>query len=163
MAQNTLKFDTLKSRAKSQIGYALQNDSSLGSAMLAHPDSWRAFELLATMALHHRSYSTVERPALVEFAQKFEINTTGDLLALQAKNVSEQKKDDIRHLAKEIALVALRARAESFTIIDAWDVRCVARLIELFPGIVNKKQRKSPIRVFMADNANCDWMVEFTG
>lgn len=41
-----------------------------------------------------------------------------------------------------------------------WDVRCVGRLRELFPEAFPKSLRNGNLMIYMADNENCDWMVE---
>ena len=50
---------------------------------------------------------------------------------------------------------------EALKIVDRWDVRMVAKLIELFPESIPKKFRGLPMAAYMADNENCDWMVQF--
>lgn len=41
-----------------------------------------------------------------------------------------------------------------------WDVRAVGRLRDLFPWAFPPSLRTGALICYMADNANCDWMVE---
>ena len=52
-------------------------------------------------------------------------------------------------------------RKEVVRIIDRWDVRCTKKLIDLFPGIVPKNCIGKVPRCYMADNEDCDWVVDF--
>jgi len=44
-------------------------------------------------------------------------------------------------------------------IIEAWDVRCVGKLIELFPSCIPAHWKGRKLKAAMADNENCDWIV----
>ena len=41
-----------------------------------------------------------------------------------------------------------------------WDVRAAGRLRDLFPLCFPPSLRKGPLRAYMADTEDCDWMVE---
>lgn len=51
-------------------------------------------------------------------------------------------------------------KAKGLGIISDWDVRNVRKLIELFPESVPAKYRGKQLTCYMADNEDCDWMVE---
>lgn len=44
--------------------------------------------------------------------------------------------------------------------INNWDVRAIARLIEIFPESVPAMYRGKQLTCYMADNENSDWIVE---
>jgi hypothetical protein len=49
--------------------------------------------------------------------------------------------------------------AEAHKIVDAWDVRCVGKLIELFPEALPKKYQKAKFDIDMDDDG--DWNICF--
>lgn len=49
---------------------------------------------------------------------------------------------------------------KAWDIIQAWDVRCVSSLRELFPRCFPASLRTGGLVCYMADNENSDWMVE---
>jgi hypothetical protein len=44
-------------------------------------------------------------------------------------------------------------------LIDRWDVRCVGKLIELFPSCVPAHWQGKRLVAEIMDNENCDWVV----
>lgn len=154
----TIKFDTLKSRAKKQLGYAAKNQANLTSSQTGWLNN-SSFNALSYIALNRARYTQAIRPALADFATAFN-SAPQDTLA-QLANSMANRTVMVGNATQELSLLALKAREEAFDIIDRWDVRCVTQLIDLFPDIVSNKQQQAQVSVFMADNANSDWMVTF--
>lgn len=160
--QNEIKFESLKAKAKKQIWGQVAERIGLSSSNIG----WLhvgAFEALAHIAVNQEHYLFEERPALAAFAKAFMIKpgaTGNDILASYAKAVA-MREFTLGESASELALIALKAREEAVEIIHRWDVRRVAKLIDLFPEIVPKSYRKATLSCYMADNEDCDWMVCF--
>jgi hypothetical protein len=89
-----------------------------------------------------------ERQELREFADQF-ASQSWDTLAPQAKEGDAWRQ------------MLLRAREEGIKVIEAWDVRCIGRLIDLFPDSVPKQYRDAAMTCYMADDADSTWMVDF--
>ena len=50
-------------------------------------------------------------------------------------------------------------RQQAWELVEHWDVRCAAKLIEVFPGIIAKKYRgKTPMAEY---DENCNWILTF--
>lgn len=94
-----------------------------------------------------------ERAELRAFAQAFEAEP-GDWLARAAQFGGGNRLDVAWNQ------VVLRAREAGLALIEQWDVRQVAKLIALFPECVPAKYRSKPLTCYMADNEDCDWLVE---
>lgn len=160
--QTEIKFETLKTKAKMQIWGQAAERAGLSSSNIGWLDSG-AFEALAHIAVNQDQYRFEERPALAAFAQAFQLKmgaSRSDILACFAK-ATALREFTLGESASELALIALKAREEAVEIIHRWDVRRVAKLIDLFPEIVPKKYRKATLSCYMADNEDCDWMVCF--
>jgi hypothetical protein len=56
--------------------------------------------------------------------------------------------------------IATAYAEKAFERVMDWDVRCVGRLREIFPQHFPESLRTGRLACYMADNANCDWMVE---
>ena len=89
-----------------------------------------------------------ERQELREFADQFD-SPAWDSLALRAKEGDLWRQ------------MLLRAREEGVKVIGAWDVRCIGRLIDLFPESVPRQFRNAAMTCYMADDEDSTWMVEF--
>ena len=94
-----------------------------------------------------------EREEMRDFADAFEARR-GDWIAGAAKSASNTRLDVAWYQ------VVLRAREAGLELIDSWDVRMVGKLIELFPECVPERYRGKQLTCYMADNEDCDWMVE---
>lgn len=156
--KNTIKVDALKRKIKKLLGYASADRAGMGHSNTGWLDN-SAFAALAHLAMNVDSYVLQERPALVAFAKHYP-STPDDTLANAAKATAD-KPMCIGKAANELSLLALKAREEACKLVDNWDVRAIARLIALFPDVISKKQRTANISLFMADNANADWMISF--
>lgn len=160
--QTEIKFETLKSKAKMQIWGQAAERAGLSSSNIGWLNTG-AFEALAHIAVNQNQYRFEERPALAAFAQAFQLKmgaSRNDILASYAKSVA-LRDFTLGESATELALIALKAREEAVEIIHRWDVRRVAKLIDLFPDIVPQKLRKATLSCYMADTEDCDWMVCF--
>lgn len=160
--QTEVKFEAIKSKAKQLISGAAADRAGVASTITGWLND-AAFQALARMACDMDQYLSVERPALVEFAKNFNIKpgaTRSDYLAAHAKGIAG-RDFILGKTASELALAALKAREEAFGIIDKWDVRCVAKLIDLFPEIVPKRLLRASISCYMADDEDSTWMVCF--
>lgn len=58
------------------------------------------------------------------------------------------------------AAIATEYANKAWEVIMKWDLRAVGRLRELFPRYFPPSLRKGELVAYMADNENCDWMVE---
>lgn len=146
-----MKFETIKLNAARIYAGAL---GDWGSNLIPRggPLS-KASEASFAALLPFITAGQAERQALREFAQAFAATAkpTDGLAASAAK--------EHRFYGVWSQLV-LRAREEGLDLINRWDVRQVSKLIELFPEAVSAQYRGVPLRAYMADNDNCDWMVE---
>lgn len=52
-------------------------------------------------------------------------------------------------------------KTEAYKIIDDWDVRCIGQLMSMFPDVLPKSYRNKKMSIYMLDNENCDWVIEF--
>lgn len=160
MNKKTIPFDTLKKKAKSLLGISAQVKTGILTQTGWLDDT--AFKILIHLAINKANYAATERPGLASFASAYmqdaEPGSTDHVAAVAQQ--AALKPFDRSSVSQELSLIALKAREEASIIIDRWDVRCVAQLIEAFPGIVANKYQQASIHIFMADNENGDWMVE---
>lgn len=144
-----MKFETIKTNAKNLFAGAFASDWNRSADTPPCPltkGSPASFEAVLPFILS----SQAQRDEMREFALQFKARE-GDLLAA---NATSDGKDSAWNQ------VLLRAREAGLQLIDNWDVRQVGKLIELFPGCVPAKYRAKQLTCYMADNENCDWMVE---
>lgn len=161
--QREMKFENIKANVKAQLFGKVDNAARAGSTNRGWIGD-TAFEALAYMAINATRYLTADRPALVEFAEQFKMEGQQyggtDYLALSAKNAAD-RGFTLGESTSELALMALRAREEAIKLIDRWDIREVAKLVDLFPDTIPKTLRRAAISCYEADNENADWMVLF--
>lgn len=153
-----IKFNTLKTKAKKQLGYTAKSRA----ALTGNQAGWlndTAFKALLHLAIDRAQFRQQERPALAAFAKAHNGNQN-DVLSGAAKQMAE-RTIMVGNAAQELALLALKAREEAIDMIDRWDARCAGQLIDLFPDIVSKKNQLAHLHLYIADNANSDWMIEF--
>lgn len=158
--QREMKFDGLKAKIKTMLAGTADARAGAEAANRGWLDE-AAFEALAYMAVNANRYLTVDRPALVDFAEQFQPATDGqepDYLALYAKRAGE-RGFAIGDASSELSLIALRARVDAIKVIDRWDVREAAKLVDLFPAAVPKKYQRAALSCYMADNEDADWMI----
>ena len=132
-----MKFETIKEKAKVIFREGVQQYGGKGSQA--------AFDALLAFALATKA----EREEMRDFAENFQAHRT-DWLAQSAK----------RDQPDQWGQMVLRAREAGLQLIDNWDVRMVGKLIELFPESVPARYRGKQLTCYMADNEDCDWMVE---
>lgn len=139
-----MKFETIKRNAANQVWNAF---NGFDEYFTLHNAQFAAI-------LPFLTASKEEREELREFAQAFEVQGN-DLIAQSAKG-------DSKHSAWNRVL--LKAREASMDIINHWDVRKVAKLLELFPQaaptLAKGVAKGKALTCYMADNENADWMVE---
>jgi hypothetical protein len=160
--QREMKFEGLKAKIKTMLTGTADERAGAAAANRGWLDA-SAFEALAYMAVNANRYLTVVRPALVEFAEQFQPAADGqqqDYLALYAKRAGD-RGFAIGDASSEMSLIALRAREDAIKVIDRWDVREVAKLVDLFPAAVPKQYHRAAITCYMADNEDADWMIAF--
>lgn len=161
--QREMKFEAIKAKIKAILfGKA---DQAGGAAPTNR--GWlddNAFQALAYMTVNATSYLTVDRPALVAFAEQFKPDAQRpgavDYLALYAKRAAD-RGFTLSDASNELSLIALRAREDAIKLIDRWDIREVAKLVDLFPDALPKTLHRAAIQCYEADNENADWMVSF--
>lgn len=159
----TMKFEALKAKAKRILGdgIALEVFLSPRAGGFFNDETFGAFARMA-----RAEYIFAERPELVKFAQAYEqlhpelaLPTTGDSVAAVAAEVARRDPSATRGAGDEFALLALKAREEGCKLIDRWDVRSVASLIDLFPETIPKMYLKAGL------TAECDedgeWVITF--
>lgn len=158
MTKKSIKFEDIKKKVLRDLSIKSDIPGALGSFWIES----RPFEVLAHLAINKQGYLYEERPALVEFARTFTVTGDGrsDYMAAYAKAQAEQNFS-AGSAAKELTLIALRAREEAIKIVNNWDVRRVGALVDLFPETVPKYLRNASMICFVADNEDGDWMVEF--
>lgn len=149
-----MKFDSIKEKAKHCYAGALDHwDRNVGQSVIGQgalvKGSYPAFEALLPFILATQD----EREEMRVFAHAFK-GKPGDWLANAAQSENDTRLDVAWNQ------VVLRAREAGLELIDNWDVRQVGKLIELFPESVPAKYRGKPLTCYMADNEDCDWMVE---
>ena len=146
-----MKYEAIKANAKKVFGGVVSHwpeMSTVGAPL--RKGSPPALDALLPFVLATKN----EREEMREFAEQFEAKR-GDWVGLAAKSESNSKRLDVAWYQ-----VVLRAREAGLQLIEKWDIRQVGKLIELFPDCVPKKYRGKKLVCFMADNENCDWMVE---
>lgn len=144
-----MKFETIKENAKQLYAGHMNNWDTPQNVYAHNPlqkGSGPAFDALLPFILATKA----EREEMREFADAFEAKPA-DWLALSAKQDSKGSAWN---------RVVLRAREAGLQLIDGWDVRQVGKLIELFPTAVPARMRNKPLTCYMADNEDCDWMVD---
>lgn len=72
----------------------------------------------------------------------------------------------MRALAADLGMTEVMRREtlaqvkdRGITLIEHWDVRNVAKLLQLFPSVAPESWKGKPLQAYMADNENGDWMV----
>lgn len=146
-----MKFETIKENArKIFVGTMGQWDRGplTGFSPLMKATS-PAFTALLPFVLASRA----ERSEMREFASAFEASEK-DWLANAANAKHGEGLDSAWNQ------VVLRAREAGVDLINNWDVRQVGKLIDLFPEAVPQKYRGVELTCYMADNEDCDWVVE---
>ena len=143
-----MKFEKIKAKAKLEFATKFERCASVpgagvGMGGLENDPSYAS--LLPFMRM-----LGAERHELQEFADGFQNPQRWDWIANQAKTEGNLWQK-----------MLLKAREEGVKIIDDWDVRVVGRLIDLFPECIAKQYRNAAVTCYMADNEDCDWMVEF--
>lgn len=144
-----MKFDTIKEKAK-QLYAGAMNHWDRPQNVYGHSPLMKGTGPSFDALLPFITATQAEREEMREFAEAFQANK-GDWLADAAK--SDAKGSAWNR-------VVLRAREAGLELIENWDVRQVRKLIELFPECVPAKFRGKQLTCFMADNEDCDWMVE---
>jgi len=135
-----MKLDGIKKKALSAFLMAFDRSAALPSPGSGHA-SYKALLPFVRML-------GSERQELREFADQF-TSQSWDSVALCAKEGDPWRQ------------MLLRAREEGIKVIGAWDVRCIGRLIDLFPESVPKQYRNAAITCHVADDENSTWTVEF--
>lgn len=144
-----MKFETIKANAKRLFVGAMAADWDRNPHVLLSPlqkGSTASFDAVLPFILASQS----EREEMREFARTYQASED-DLLAARAKS---DGKDSAWNQ------VVLRAREAGLQLINDWDVRMVGKLIELFPGCVPRRYVGAQLTCYIADNEDCDWMVE---
>jgi hypothetical protein len=151
-----MKFETIKDNAKKLFCGAMNSwpwmgtvDAHLGLGTLGKGGG-PAFEALLPFVLATEN----EREEMRLFAEAYKAKR-GDWLAHAAK------AEDASRMDVAWNQTVLRAREAGLDLIDGWDIRMVGKLIELFPDCVPSKYRNKSMLCYMADNEDCDWMIEF--
>lgn len=144
-----MKFETIKNNAKKIFAGSLAADWVRNVHTAPGPlakGSQESFDAVLPFILMGKA----EREELCEFAEAFKASPH-DWLANKAK--SDDKDSAWNQMV-------LRAREAGLKLINDWDVRMVGKLIELFPGCVPRQYVGKQLTCYVADNENCDWMVE---
>lgn len=145
-----MKYETIKAKAKALYSTGIDNwpNKTFCISPYLRKGSPSTFEALMPFI----NATKGEREEMRVFAEGFEAKR-GDWIALTAK-APDQRLD------VAWAQVVLRAREAGLQLIDNWDVRMVSKLIEIFPDSVPASYRGKQLTCYMADNPDCDWMVE---
>lgn len=141
-----MKFETLKQKAKISFVTAFTRCTDLpglgqGVGGMDKDPSYTALLPFVKML-------GTERQELREFADNFQNPYRSDFMALRAKAGDSWQQ------------LLLRVREKGKQQIDNWDVCRAGKLIELFPDSVPVSFRGKPLTCYMADNEDCDWVVE---
>lgn len=132
-----MKFEDIKTAAIREYVNALTKDWELRGDMSQN------------VLLPFFRMTSGDHEVLRDFANLYENPDRRDVIAHMAKNGNEWER------------MVLKAREAGRDLINNWDVRKVKTLIDLFPGCVAKQYRNAEITVYMADNEDCDLMVDF--
>ena len=92
-----------------------------------------------------------ERESLREFVLSLPPPAQDDLLAQQARAQAEQSQYHWSQLLLQMRVAGLRR-------IDAWDVRCIHQLRELFPACVPRRLQNVPLYCRIAEPSG-EWVV----
>lgn len=154
-----MKFDSIKSKIIATVRERADVPSGLGALWL----SSEPFKVLAHMAINADSYILEERPALCELARSHRqaLQADPDYLATAAAAAADNVLT-CGKAARELCLVALKAREEAVAMVERWDVRAVGSLIKLFPTVFPKALQGAAIRCYIEDSEDSPWVVEFT-
>lgn len=134
-----IKFDALKAKAL----------AALFAGVRSQFQSLRWSGANGIAAVRYAKMTGKERADLVAFADSFPQPKEPDPLVVAAKDQSP------------FAMSLLRDREAKATLINRCDARQAGALIREFPGIVPKKFQAAAFEVYMADDADSTWMVEF--
>lgn len=107
--------------------------------------------------MNFMKYETIKAKAIDELRGAVSIGSQwpSDALFLALQGAVEQRRNP-RELAAEWT-------EEAVKIIKQWDVRCVGKLVELFPACIPKRFHGLAMRAEMADNEDADCIVYFGG
>jgi hypothetical protein len=138
-----MKLDSIKKKALGVFLTAFDRIAAMpGVGLMKHDPSYTALLPFVRML-------GTEREDLRAFADQFGSAEHGDRIANGAVGGNPWRQ------------MLLRAREEGVKVIDAWDVRCIGRLIDLFPESVPKQYRNAAMTCYMADDEDSTWMVDF--
>lgn len=141
----TIAFDTIKRRAQRIFGTAVDGEISLRTRHReGHSPSYRVLLPFVCMV-------AIERDALHAFVLSLAPPVHHDALAQQARWHAER---DLPHWSQ----LLLQVRETGRQRINHWDVRCVGRLITLFPGCVPKPWRHAALRCQVGEPSG-RWLV----
>lgn len=139
-----IKFETLKKKAVEAFVCDPARGYCAGGGLAGNTSAGQA----GVDALRYLSMDDAKRGELVAFADAFNAAAADDL-AVAAKAHAPY------------ALVALRDREDGIREIEKWDARNAGTLVKRYPNILPKHLRGRPFEVYMADNENSDWVLEF--
>lgn len=140
----TIEFETLKKKAIEAFVCDPARGYCAGGGLAGHISAGQA----GADALRYLKMDDARRGDLVAFADAFNASP-GDDLAVAAKAHAPY------------ALVALHAREAGIREIERCDARNAGVLVKRYPNILPKHLRGRPFDVYMADNENSDWVLEF--
>ncbi|MDI9688523.1 hypothetical protein [Burkholderia cenocepacia] len=140
-----LYFETIKARAKRIFADAVDAEAAYrGIHRGSDSPSYAALLPLIRMV-------ATERDSLRAFVLELPPPAREDWLAQKAHWQAEQNQ---YHWSQQL----LQVRVAGQRRIDDWDVRCLVRLIELFPGCVPRAWRHAPLSCRVAEPSG-QWVV----
>ena len=99
-------------------------------------------------------YETIKKKAILELRSRHYDTTMMTPVIFEALLPAVASRMDPRQLSSEWMAAAVK-------IIERWDVRCVAKLIELFPSCIPKHRHGRRIFAENEDTEEGDWIVRF--
>jgi len=140
-----LPFETIKARAQLAFAAALQAEGANPGFYLGKSNpSYNALVSFARM-------TAGEREIWRNFILTLPTPDRCDMTALKAHGNAEYGQHDWSLLLMQVRTAGLRR-------IDDWDIRCIDRLIDLFPNCVPRTWRKAKLTSYIEEHSG-KWMV----
>jgi hypothetical protein len=99
-------------------------------------------------------YETIKKKAILELRSRHDDAAMMMPVIFEALLPAVANRQDPRQVSAEWMAAAVK-------IIERWDVRCVAKLIELFPSCIPRHLHGKAISATLDDTEMSDWIIRF--